>query len=59
MKVFEKKKPDVRLTRSESLAYIPQKSPQVGETTLEDGNVLLDYTITVRPWFSGLLKRFG
>ena len=59
MKAFEKKKPDVRPTRSESLACIPQKTPQVAEKILEDGNVLLDYTITVRPWFAGFLRRFG
>ncbi|KPJ77449.1 MAG: hypothetical protein AMJ54_08065 [Deltaproteobacteria bacterium SG8_13] len=59
MKRFEKRAAAIGLTRSEALACIPEKSRQVKETILEDGNVLLDYTVTVRPWFSGLLKRMG
>jgi hypothetical protein len=26
---------------------------------MEDGNLMLDYTVSVRPWFAGLLKRLG
>ena len=47
------------LTRSAALACIPEKFEPVRETVLEDGNLLLDYTVSVRPWFSGLLKRLG
>ena len=47
------------LTRTEALACIPAKSGQVGETVGDDGNLLLDYTVSVRPWFTGLLKRLG
>ena len=43
----------------EALACIPEKSGQVRETVGEDGNLLLDYTVSVRPWFAGLLKRLG
>ena len=59
MKRFNKKAKAVGLTRSEALACRPEKSRQVTETQLKDGSVLLDYTVTVRPWFSGLLRRLG
>ena len=55
MNRFEKNAAAIGLTRSEALACRPEKSGQVKETVLEDGNVLLDYTVSVRPWFSGLL----
>ena len=59
MNRFEKNAAAMGLTRSEALACTPEKSGQVKETVLADGNVLLDYTVSVRPWFSGLLKRLG
>jgi hypothetical protein len=59
MKRFEKDAAVSGLSRSEALACTPQKSRQVKETILVDGNVLLDYTVSVRPWFAGLLKRVG
>ena len=59
MKRFEKNAAAIGLTRAEALECTPAKSRQVKETILEDGNLLLDYTVSVRPWFSGLLKRLG
>ena len=59
MKRFEKNAAADGFSRSEALACIPQKRGQVKETIGEDGNVLLDYTVSVRPWFTGLLKRMG
>ncbi len=59
MKRFEKKAAARGFTRSDALACTPEKTRQVEETVLEDGNVLLDYTVSVRPWFTGLLKRLG
>ena len=37
----------------------PVKIPQVRESRLDSGDVLLMYSATVRPWFSNLVKRFG
>ena len=59
MKVFERRpKPD-GMNREVALACTPLKNPGVGETRLENGDVLLTYTLTVRPWFSGLIRRLG
>jgi hypothetical protein len=59
MKRFEKNAAALEHSRAEALACTPQKNRQVKETILGDGNVLLDYTVSVRPWFAGLLKRMG
>jgi hypothetical protein len=59
MKRFEKNAAAIGLTRTEALACTPAKSSRVKETIMEDGNLMLDYTVSVRPWFAGLLKRLG
>ena len=59
MKRFEKNAAANGLTRAEALACTPAKSNRVKETVMEDGNLLLEYTVSVRPWFAGILKRLG
>ncbi len=59
MKRFEKNAAAIGLTRAEALACTPAKNDQVKETVLENGNLLLEYTVSVRPWFAGMLKRLG
>ena len=59
MKRYEKNAAAIGLTRAAALACTPEKSGQVTETHLEDGSLRLDYTVAVRPWFSGVLKRLG
>ncbi|MBW2030570.1 MAG: PqqD family protein [Deltaproteobacteria bacterium] len=47
------------MTRTEALDCVPLKNPRIRESRLESGEVLLSYTVKVRPWFSGLVRRLG
>lgn len=47
------------ISRAEALQCTPLKAPQVYESREENGDVLLFYSVAVRPWFPGLVKRFG
>ncbi|MFC1857677.1 PqqD family protein [Thermodesulfobacteriota bacterium] len=59
MMQFKKRKREPQISRTEALDCKPFKSTEVTETRLETGEVLLVYSIRVRPWFAGLVKRFG
>ncbi len=59
MKAFKKNRKQSGISRAEALQSTPAKTLQVNESRLETGDVLLSYSATVRPWFSGLIKRFG
>ena len=59
MMLFKKSKKEPRISRAEALDCIPFKSTEVMETRLETGAVLLVYSVRVRPWFAGLVKRLG
>lgn len=59
MKRFKQHPSGGNFTRSEALACVPEKSRQVKETLLDDGNLLLEYSVYVRPWFANLLRRLG
>jgi hypothetical protein len=59
MKFLRKQSQDTGITRAEALAYTPVKSGQTAETRLDSGEILLVYTVAIRPWFTGLVKRFG
>ena len=48
---------DVKLTRDQALACIPVKRPQVQETRLESGEILLAYPDYKQPWFARLIRR--
>ncbi len=66
MKLFRKKS-DLRelskkqakgLTRTEALASIPQRSPSVQWNILEDGDILIEYPLSIKPFFIQLTSRF-
>ena len=47
------------LTRSEALGFRPAKSRHITETRVGDHEVIIEYPMTVKPWVSTLLQRFG
>ena len=60
MKVFKRRRPaGSPASREEALACRPAKNPEVRETWLDSGEVMLIYPVRVRPWFASLAKRLG
>jgi len=59
LKVFKKNPGAGRMTRHEALAYKPVKSPQISETRLETGEVVLEYPLAVRPLVAAVARRLG
>ena len=59
MRVFKKKPKGPSISRSEALDRIPVKNPQISENRLETGEIVINYPVTMRPLFAGLVKRFG
>ena len=59
MKVFKKKPPGPAISRTEALDRVPVKSTQITEDRLETGVVVIQYPVTIRPFFASLVKRFG
>ena len=59
MKVFRKNSRQSHLSRAAALEYRPAKSLHITESRLETGDILLEYTLTVRPWFAAVVKRLG
>jgi len=59
MRVFKKKSKDVPISRADALDRIPVKNIQITEARLETGEVVISYPVTMRPFFAGLVKRFG
>jgi hypothetical protein len=59
MKVFKKKPKAPTISRAEALDRIPVKNIQITEDRLETGEILIRYPVTIRPFFSTLVKRFG
>ncbi|NNG00281.1 MAG: PqqD family protein [Desulfobacteraceae bacterium] len=53
------KRPPSVLTRDAALKKRPVKNEEVSETPSDDGSVLLSYTISVKPFFVGLIRRFS
>lgn len=66
MKLFRKKtEPQGRprgqakgLTRTEALASIPERSPSATWETLENGDILIEYPLNIKPFFIQLANRF-
>ena len=61
MKLFKKKSAPPKqkpLTRTESLACIPQKSRTVTCEIQENGDVLLEYPLQIKPFFLQLTERY-
>jgi hypothetical protein len=59
MRVFKKKPKRPKISRAEALNRIPVKNVQITEDRLETGEALIGYPVTIRPFFSSLVKRFG
>ena len=59
MRAFRKKRTGIQVSRTAALKFTPVKSIQITEERLENGEVVVHYPITLRPWFAGLVKRFG
>jgi hypothetical protein len=59
MKVFKSRHRKSPLSRSQALECRPAKSLHIAETRLENGEVLLEYPLTARPWIAALAKRLG
>lgn len=62
MKLFKTKKTTTNqqiLTRTESLACVPQKSPAVTWDVLETGDILLEYPLNIRPFFLQIIEKFS
>lgn len=67
MKLFRKKtatkgryrRPAKELTRTEALASIPQRSPSVTWEVLENGDILIEYPLNIKPFFLQLANRLN
>ena len=59
MKVFRNRPRKGPLSRSQALECRPAKSLHIVETRLENGEVLLEYPLVVRPWIAAVAKRLG
>jgi hypothetical protein len=59
MRAFKKKSKDAPISRADALDRIPVKNIQITEARLETGEVVISYPVTMRPFFAGLVKRFG
>jgi hypothetical protein len=59
MKAFKKRRDHIQISRRAALKYTPVKNIELTEERLESGEVIVYYPITLRPWFAGLVKRFG
>jgi hypothetical protein len=59
MRLFKKKPQDPTISRAEALNRIPSKNLQIREERMDSGEVVIHYPVTIRPFFAGLVKRFG
>lgn len=59
MRLFKKKPKGPVISRAEALNRIPSKNLQIREERLNSGEVVIHYPVTIRPFFAGLVKRFG
>jgi hypothetical protein len=63
MKLFRKKKAPKEmvkgLTRTEALATVPQIAPSAAWVLLENGDILIEYPLNIKPFFIQLANRFN
>ena len=59
MRLFKKKPKGPVISRAQALNRIPSKNLQIREERLDSGEVVIHYPVTIRPFFAGLVKRFG
>jgi hypothetical protein len=58
MKLFKSKVQPGSLNRTESLACIPQHLPGIDWHHTENGDVLIEYPLNIKPFFLQIAKRF-
>ena len=58
MKLFKAKPQKQQLTRPEALACVPIISPTVSWEILENGDIIIEYPLAIKPFFIQLAKRF-
>ncbi len=59
MKRFKAKSSPSQLSRAEAMELRPVKNRHVVEERIGESEVLIEYPMTVKPWVSALLQRFG
>jgi hypothetical protein len=59
MKRSKTRRSQPALSRAEALNYRPAKNRQITEERIGDNEVIIAYPMTVKPWVSALLQRFG
>lgn len=59
MRLFRKKTEPEGLTRTEALACIPHTSPSVTWKEAENGDILIEYPLNIKPFFIQLARRFN
>jgi hypothetical protein len=59
MKHFKSRRPHPALNRTEALNFRPAKNRHITEERIGDNEVVIAYPMTVKPWVSALLQRFG
>ncbi len=59
MKWFNSRQPLPALSREDALNHVPLKNPQVRESRLPSGVVLLTYAYRMRPFMAALSRRIG
>lgn len=62
-KLFKSKKqnakPVTSITRTESLACVPEQSNHVNCNKQEDGNVIIEYPLPLKPFFISIARKFN
>jgi len=59
MKLFKSKADPDKLSRTESLACIPQHLPGIKWKHTEEQQVLIEYPLNIKPFFLQIAKRFA
>jgi len=59
MKLFRRKTTPPSITRTEALACIPQHAPSLTWKINENGDVLIEYPLPIKPFFVELAQRFN
>ena len=55
---MESMKKSPQLTKSQALTLIPVKNGERSEATLESGDIVIRYPVTMRPWMVKWIQRF-
>lgn len=59
MKFFRQKTTDKTLTRPEALACTPHLATSIEWTELENGDVLIEYRLNIKPFFIAITRKFS